>query len=653
MKRVLSLLIALVTASQIGAVELPKPYGATPTPRQLAHQELELYAFCHFTVDTFTDREWGTGGESETVFNPTAFDANQIVDALKAGGLKGVILTCKHHDGFTLWPSKFTEHSVKNSPWKNGKGDVVAEFAKACKRADVKFGVYLSPWDRNQPEYGRPGYVAYFQNQLRELLTNYGPIFEVWFDGANGGTGYYKGKVGPVESKDVNERRNIDASKYYEWPTTWQLVRELQPGANMFGGPDCRWVGNERGWAPDPCRATIEMRGQLFDFDGDKLGPGTQGGNVWCPAEVDVSIRPGWFWHASENSRVRSPENLMQIYVDSVGHGAMLNLNVPPDRRGILHENDVESLRQFGKHLRATFGENLAAGAKPEAGIRGGDARNYGPGKLLDNDRWSAWVTDDNVTTPEVTFELAGAKTFNLIRLRENIRLGLRVEGVAVDAWQDGGWKEIAKAESIGACHLWRVPKTTTGKVRIRVTKSAVCPALSDFGLFLEPEFDTWIPPVGGDPKMAMKAKWKVVSVSYEEGKARNAIDGDPGTMWHTHGPDGEHPGPQDIVVDLSKTEIFSGFTYLPRHDGTTRGIVDQYAFYVSADGKDWGKAVVEGEFGNIKANPVEQTVQFDKPVTARYFKFVAKHSADGDHITVAEIGLVIKDRSSAEKKSR
>ncbi len=635
-----------------GQVAPPKPYGATPTPRQLAHAEMELYGFCHFTVDTYTDREWGTGGESETVFNPTAFDANQIVNAMKAGGLNGVILTCKHHDGFCLWPSKYTEHSVKNSLWKNGKGDMVAKFAKACKKADMKFGVYLSPWDRNHPEYGRPGYVTYFQSQLRELLTNYGPIFEVWFDGANGGTGYYKGKVGPVESQDVNERRNIDASTYYQWPSTWQLVRELQPGANIFSdaGPDCRWVGNERGQAPDPCRATIdyasdEAPGHIINSG--KLGPGIKGGKVWCPAEVDVSIRPGWFWHASENRRVRSPENLMQLYLNSVGHGATLNLNVPPDQRGILNEIDVESLRQFGEHLRTTFATNLADGAKLFASnIRGGDARQYGPQKLLDDDRLSAWVTDDPETTPEVTFELSGTKTFNLIRLREDIRLGLRVEGVAVDVWENGEWDEIAWAESIGQCHLWRVPETTTGKVRLRITKSTVCPALSDFGLFLEPEFGPWIPPVSSKPEMAMKVNWKIVSASYEasvDGQARHAIDGDPGTLWHTHGPDGEYPCPQDIVVDLGKTENFTGFTYLPRQDGITNGIVDQYEFYVSADGKDWGQPVAGGEFGNINANPVGQSITFDNPVTARFFKFVAKHSIDGNHITVAEIGLITK----------
>ncbi len=632
------------------AVDAPKPYGAVPTPRQVAHSEIEMYGFCHFTVDTFTDREWGTGGESETIFNPTAFDANQIVGALKAGGFRGAILTCKHHDGFCLWPTKTTEHCVRNSPWRDGKGDVAREFMKACKRADMKFGVYVSPWDRNSEHYGTPKYVTdVYRPQIRELLTNYGDLFEVWFDGANGGTGYYKGKVGPEESKDVNERRNIDRVNFYDWPTTWQMVRDLMPGACMFSdvGPDVRWCGNESGNAGDTCRSTItyaptDTPGNL---NTSKLGTGELGGKVWCQAEVDVSIRPGWFWHERENKNVRSPENLMQIYLNSVGHGATMLLNAPPDRRGLIHENDAESMKQFGDHLRQTFAKNLAHGAKLTASNVRGGAKKYGPQNLLDDEMWSAWITDDAELTPEVAFELKGEKTFNLIRMREDIRLGLRVEGVAVDAWVDGAWKEIAKTESIGSSHIWRVPKTTTGNVRIRVTKAGACPAISDFGLYLEPEFETWIPPVSGDAKTAQKAKWKVVSTSYEApgGEARRAIDGNAGTLWHTHGPDGEHKPPQEIVIDLGKKATLAGFTYLPRHDGTTRGIVDQYEFYVSEDGAAWGDTAAKGEFGNIKANPVEQTVTLAKPATGRFIKFVALHSADGNHIAVAELGVVEK----------
>ena len=492
----------------------PRPFGATPSEAQLRHAERAFYAFCHFTVDTFTDREWGTGGESELVFNPTAFDAGQIVKSIKASGAKGVILTCKHHDGFCLWPTSTTEHNISAGPYKGGKGgkgDVVREMSDACKKNNFEFGVYVSPWDRNHKTYGGPDYPAVYHKQIEELTSRYGKLFEIWFDGANGGSGYYQGKVGPVESNDVGHGRQIDPGTYYQWPAIDAILKKNQPGIIVFSdvGPGARWVGNENGQAPDPCRSTITL-GKNDTWGSPNhgtLSTGTLHGETWIQAEADVSIRPGWFWHAGQNGAVRSPENLMGLYMDSIGHGATLNLNCPPDRRGLLHENDVASLKQFGEHLRATFARNLAAGAKSSASnIRGGDPF-YGPQKLLDRDQWSAWVTDDSVHTTDATLVFSGEKTFNLIKLREDIRLGLRVEGVAVDAFVGGEWKELAKAESIGSCHLWRVPKTTTAKVRIRVTKSEVAPALSDFGLFLEPEFAAWIPPIGGDPNAAAKAK--------------------------------------------------------------------------------------------------------------------------------------------------
>jgi alpha-L-fucosidase len=334
----------------------------------------------------------------------------------------------------------------------------------------------------------------------------------------------------------------------------------------------------------------------------------------------------------------------MRIYLNSVGHGATWNLNVPPDRRGILHENDVASLKAFGEHLRQTFAENLAAGAMLTASnVRGGDIENFGPQKLLDGDLWSAWVTDDAITTPNVILDLKGDKTFNLIRMREDIRLGLRLQGVAVDAWQNGQWKELAKAESIGACHLWRVPTTTTSKVRIRVTQSPVCPALSDFGLYNEPEFDAWIEPIGSDPDAAVKAKWKVLSTSYTnpDSDAASAIDGNRWTIWHTYGPDGEHHLPQFIAVDMGEMTTVNGFTYTPRQDGTLHGMVDRYEFYLSNDGKNWGNAVSIGEFANLRNNPILQTVSLPHPVRARYFKFVATHAVEMDHAVIAELGIV------------
>jgi alpha-L-fucosidase len=469
------------------AVPPPAPYGALPSARQLRWQEMETYAFLHFTVNTFTDREWGHGDEDPAVFLPTDFDADQIVEALKAAGLKGAILTCKHHDGFCLWPTKTTDHSILHSTWKNGRGDVVKQVSAACRKHGLKFGIYLSPWDRNNAHYGRPDYIAIYRAQLRELLTGYGPIFEVWHDGANGGDGYYGG---------ARETRSIDPRSYYDWANTWSLVRDLQPEAVIFSdvGPDIRWVGNESGYAAETSWETYHPVGP----DGGPAAPGYvntteagtghRGADLWLPAECDVSIRPGWFWHESENDRVKTPRELMDLYYRSVGRGGSFLLNIPPDRRGRLHERDVAALKEFGELVHATFRTNLAAGAKLTASNVRGSAAAYGPQKLLDADRYSYWATDDAVTTPDLVVDLGKSTTFNVVRLRENIRLGQRIEAFALDRWQDGAWQEFAAGTSIGACRLIHLPDyVTTDRVRLRITQSPVCIALSDFGLFAEP----------------------------------------------------------------------------------------------------------------------------------------------------------------------
>ena len=469
----------------------PAPYGAVPSDRQLIWHEMETYAFLHFTTNTFTDKEWGYGDEDTRIFHPTAFDADQIILALKAAGMKGAILTCKHHDGFCLWPTKTTEHSVAHSDWKAGKGDAVREISDACKRHGLKFGVYLSPWDRNSALYGKAEYIALYRAQLKELLTNYGPIFEVWHDGANGGDGYYGG---------ARETRSIDRRAYYDWPQTWQMVRELQPHAAIFSdvGPDVRWVGNESGVAGETCWATLVPVGT----DGgaaapgyvreQELGTGHRNALQWLPAECDVSIRPGWFWHEAENDRVKTPAQLLDLYYKSVGRGANFLLNVPPDRRGQLHSNDVAALKAFGERVRATFQVNLAHNANLMASnVRGGNAR-FAPANLLDNDRYTYWSTDDSVTTPSLIVDMGKETRFNVIRLRENIKLGQRIEAFALDSWQDGVWQEFANATSVGACRLIRLPQSlTTSKVRLRITQCPVSPALSDFGLFAEPHDDT------------------------------------------------------------------------------------------------------------------------------------------------------------------
>jgi alpha-L-fucosidase len=443
---------------------------------------MELTAFVHFTVNTFTDKEWGDGDEAEQVFNPTDFDANQIAGVARDAGMKELILTCKHHDGFCLWPSKFTDHSVKNSPWKNGRGDVVKEISRACRRDGLKFGVYLSPWDRNRKDYGRPEYLTYYRSQLRELLTHYGPITEVWFDGANGGSGYYGG---------ARETRQIDNRTYYDWPVTRQLVRELQPQACMFsdGGPDIRWVGNESGRAGDPCWATLDAGefgpgyGPQGGGYGERLNRGDRPATDWLPAECDVSIRPGWFYHASEDNQVKTPEQLVDLYYNSVGRGANLLLNLPPDQRGQIHSNDITSLRAFRQILNRTFAHDFAREATvTAANTRGGDAR-FEPKNVTDDRRDTYWSTDDTVTTPELVFEFNRPVTFNVVRLREYLPLGQRVEAFALDQWQDGRWEQFAHGTSIGNCRLVRGAAATT-RVRLRITQAPVCPALSEIGFF-------------------------------------------------------------------------------------------------------------------------------------------------------------------------
>lgn len=424
----------------------PLPQAAVPSARQLRWHQLELYAFLHFTINTFTDKEWGYGDEDPRLFAPTRFDAGAIVAALKDAGMRGVILTCKHHDGFCLWPTRTTGHSVKQSGFRKGRGDVVRELSAAARGQGLQFGVYLSPWDRNAASYGAQAYVRMYRDQLRELLTNYGPIFEVWHDGANGGDGFYGG---------AREKRTIDKRSYYEWDKTWAMVRSLQPDAVIFSdvGPDIRWVGNEKGIANQTCWATYSPVGE----DGGPPAPGYtryreaatghRHSPQWLPAECDVSIRPGWFFHEKENARVKTPQQLLDLYFQSVGRGASFLLNVPPDRRGLLHDNDVAALREFGRRLRGIFGRNLAT-----------------------------------PTADHLTVQL-GAPS-NVVRIREDIRHGQRVDSFSLEHWRSNQWVAVAKATSIGSCRLLRLDEPLAGQLRLRIEASSAPPRIQEFAAF-------------------------------------------------------------------------------------------------------------------------------------------------------------------------
>lgn len=487
----LSLLLLLIASSAF-AQPAPKPYGPLPTQGQLNWQETGMYCLIHWGPDTYTDKEWGYGDEDPKLVNPSNFDAMQIVGAAKAGGFKGIIVVAKHHDGFCLWPTKTTEHNISKSPYKNGRGDILREYRDACDKLGMQMGVYCSPWDRNSPLYGKPEYVKdVYRKQLKELYTNYGPLFITWHDGANGGDGYYGG---------AREVRKIERSTYYGWDETWGIARKLQPNAVIFGdvGPDVRWVGNERGQAGETSWATYTPHapdegkqpgnGYTKDYEGTN---GHRDGQFWMPAECDVALRPGWFYHQRQDDSVKTPAKLLNLYYQSVGRGAALDLGLSPDRTGQLNANDVKSLKQFGDILKGTFAVNLAKGATLNASnTRGNNKAKYGVTNLLDNSRYTYWATDDKVKTPELVLDLHQFKTFNVIRLRENIKLGQRIEEVAIDAWQNDKWEEIAKATSIGGNRLIRLPvDVSASKVRLRITKSPVSIALSDFGIYKEAKF--------------------------------------------------------------------------------------------------------------------------------------------------------------------
>lgn len=479
MKKYQILLLLIFFSCSKKEVVPPQPVMPVPGDAQLAWHEMETNAFVHYTTNTFTGREWGYGDESPEVFNPTDEDAGQWVQLFKEVGFKGVILTCKHHDGFCLWPSAYTEHSVKNSSYKDGKGDVVREVSDACKKYELKFGVYLSPWDRNNPDYGKPEYITYYRNQLKELFTNYGPIFEMWFDGANGGDGYYGG---------AREERKIDRENYYDWPGTLKMVREIEPDVIFFSdaGPGVRWCGNEQGIAGKTNWNTITPDTLYAGKAGitDLLNAGSENGTHWIPAEVDVSIRPGWFYHPEEDTLVKSPEKLFDIYLKSVGRGSTLLLNVPPDRRGRIHENDIVALEGFKALKEKELGVNMAKNAEATASQVRGKADQYSAAMTTDGDKETYWATNDETTTGNIEIDLGQEQTIKYVLLQEYIKLGQRVKSFDVEAWKDGSWEKIAEGTTIGYKRILKFNPVQTSKVRIDITGSKACPVISNIEIY-------------------------------------------------------------------------------------------------------------------------------------------------------------------------
>jgi alpha-L-fucosidase len=500
-----------------------KAVDVRPTPRQIAWQRDEISAFIHFGMNTFTDREWGDGKEEPKLFNPTDLDARQWVAAAKAAGISRMILTAKHHDGFCLWPSKYTEHCVRNSPWKNGHGDVVGDFVAACRAQGMHYGIYISPWDRHEKTYGdSPRYNQHFLDQLREVLTDYPGIEEVWFDGACG--------EGP------NGKRQD-----YDWRAYWKLIRELAPKACIsVRGPDVRWCGNEAGHTRQSEWSVIPMPGddQPWEFSdktlsgfnrdiyGDDLGSrdvlmrSRQGRPVltWFPSQVNTSIRPGWFYHKNEDGRVRSLQELLTIYYGSVGGNGQFLLNIPPDQRGRFQENDVARLKEFGDVLKATFAQNLAAGARLSAEVTGG--KSVGDlAALLDGNPDKLWTTTNGTTAVAITVELPAPVRANCLMLQENIASGQRVEAFDVDVFEDGNWHPAASGTVIGYKRLVRFADATVSQLRIRFTQCRVRPTLAGIGLYFSPA-------ILSAPKVTRDANG-VVTIKVPDGAlARFTLDG-------------------------------------------------------------------------------------------------------------------------------
>lgn len=469
---------------------LIKAAGVLPSKRQLDWQQLEFYSFIHYTVNTFTDKEWGNGEEDPAIFDPKGLDAAQWVDVCKSAGMKGMILTCKHHDGFCLWPSKYTEHSVKNSPWKNGKGDVVREVSEACRRTGLKFGIYLSPWDRHEKTYGdSEAYNRYFKNQLRELLTEYGDVFCVWFDGACG--------------EGLNGKRQV-----YDWEGYYSIIRELQPDAVIcVCGPDVRWCGNEAGhcrkseWSVVPAflqdtekiaeKSQQEDNGEFSKYintDDEDLGSRKVIENaerlVWYPAEVNTSIRPGWFYHSSEDSQVKTVEELLDVYYKSVGGNSTFLLNIPPDRRGLIHEKDAAVLKKLGQVLNDTFSDNLAVNASVTASESLDN--DHAPINILDNRTASFWCPNKGTEEAELEVSLDSEQTFNIIVLMENIKFsGQHVEEFSLEVKEKGEWKEVFKGTVIGYKRICCLNEITAKEIKVKIMASRVFPTIEFFGVFL------------------------------------------------------------------------------------------------------------------------------------------------------------------------
>ena len=590
MSRLTTTILAIICVSVLSAqVAEQKPYGPVPSENQLRWQDMEMYAFIHYSLNTYTDQEWGFGNEDPKLFNPSNLDCRQWARVCKQAGMKGIIFTAKHHCGFCMWPSAYTEYSVKNSPWKDGKGDVVRELADACREEGLKFAVYLSPWDRNHPEYGRPAYIEYFRNQLRELLTNYGEIFEVWFDGANGGDGWYGG---------ANETRKIDRTTYYQWPETYKMIRELQPKCLIWNDGsdrgDLRWVGTEAGNVGETNWSLMPSKG---DTPWHMLHYGVENGDVWCPGETNTSIRPGWFYHETENEHVKSLSKLMDTYYKSVGRNSTLLLNFPIAPNGRIHPTDSLRGIAFKKMIDKVLEKNLIDN-----------------GKLIMDNGASAQA-EGNYPLSIINYQLSWPKptAFNRFLVEEDIAQGQRVKKFTLEALVDGQWQPLKDAlvedgkdglTTIGHRRIICFPTVTATQLRFTITDSKAEPIIKKLGVYLAPELTADIPDSGEKKSSALHIFFS---------------------------------NPTQMMIDWDQDQTFTTFRYLPPQN-TKDGIVTHYTLWGSTDWTNWTK-LASGEFSNIVNNPIWQTITF--PATkVRILKLDADRLAEGSRMGYGDIDV-------------
>lgn len=614
--------VACCLSCTSGKVLPPEPILPVPEPKQVEWQQMETYAFIHFGLNTFNDREWGYGDTDPKTFNPTNLDCEQWAQTLVKAGMKGVILTAKHHDGFCLWPFEGTDYSVKNSPWKNGQGNVVKELSEACKKYGLKFAVYLSPWDRHQANYGTSEYLPYFYAQLHDLLTNYGPVFEVWFDGANGGDGWYGG------AKDI---RTIDRKNYYNYPRIYEMLDSIQPQAIIFsdGGPGCRWVGNEKGFA-GATNWSFLRKGEVHPgYDKSyELQYGHPDGNQWVPAECDVSIRPGWFYHPEEDDRVKSPDQLVDLYYRSVGHNATLLLNFPVDRRGLIHPVDSANAVRFHEMIQQQLKTNLVAGMTPKvSNARGGD---FVASALTDDNFDTYWATEDGVTTADIEFSFDTPTRMNRMMLQEYIPLGQRVKAFVVEYLDKDTWLPVKLNEettTIGYKRLLRFETVETKGIRIRITDARGPLCLSNVGVYdagnVSDSFVEKVEDIESVPYLLPDVKAEeAAKASDKQAQTTCLVEGD------------------RLLIDLQEERMVSSLHFLPDQGEPNKGLIANYEIRVGVSKDAVNQLVKSGEFSNIQNNPVMQSVFFT-PVKARYIELKATRMIRaGESMGFAELGV-------------